>query len=358
MGDRARAGLKQRLTWLAGLSPLLCATPAKADVFDTAGGGVFLGYAFGERGGFEWGIEGFATHWLEQHSECEGSEPERHGVGPLLRLSAVKVSRLELTLAGHGGGDLPGLRTYGAVDGEIGASLFFERGQPFRIAPHSGITAESLIFNLYFRQAWLFEIEEMKPELSFGGGARFFPTFGTPGFCSEGRPYRGACGEAQRARVECAPGFDARAPRALTWARRATEECASVPAFLQLALELLELDAPVELVERAVRAADEELGHTRDAAQLAERFGGAPVRLLPPAFRRRPALPRRQALERVARESFRDGCVNEGLAALIAQREAQSSPFLDEARVSERIAREEAGHARLARDVLRWARSV
>lgn len=357
MGDRVRAGLRSRLVWLAGLSPLLCAAPAEAEPFDTGGAGVFLGYAFGERGGFEWGIEGFATRYFGQHSECEGSETERYGIGPLLRLSAVKLARLELTLAAHGGGDLPEMRVLGAVDGELGASLFFERRQPFRIGAHSAVTAESLIFNLYFRQAWLFEQESLDPQLSFGGGARYLPTFGGLGFCAEGRPYRGSRGEAQTASVSCARGFDARRPRASTWLKRAAEECASVPAFLQLALELLELGAPLPLVKRAVRAADEELGHTREAARMAELFGGAPIRLSPPPFRRRPLVSRRHALERIALESWRDGCINEGLAAALARREAEHSPFSAEALVSERIAREEAGHAALARDVLRWAES-
>jgi hypothetical protein len=342
---------------LAGLSPLLCAAPVGAEPFDTGGAGVFLGYAFGEGGGFEWGIEGFATRYLEEHRECESSAKERHGIGPILRLSAVKLSRLELMLGAHGGGDLPEMRTYGAVDGELGASLFFERNQPFRIAPHTGVTAESLIFNLYFRQAWLVEQESVAPKLSFGGGARFLPTFGTPGFCAEGRPYRGARDEAQTARVQPARGFDVRHPRARVWLKRAAEECASVPAFLQLALELLELQAPIELVARSVQAADEEMGHTREAARMAELFGGAPIRLTPPPFRRRPALSHRQSLERIALESWRDGCVNEGLAAAIAQREAEDSAVSAEVQVSARIAREEAGHADLAREVLRWAQS-
>src|SRR4051794_4241661 len=100
--------------------------PARADLFDTAGAGVFLGYALRERGGFEWGVEGFATHYLEPHQQCN-DQSTRHGVGPLLRLSAVKVSRLELTLAGHGGGELVNRRAFFAIDGEVGASLFLEK---------------------------------------------------------------------------------------------------------------------------------------------------------------------------------------------------------------------------------------
>jgi hypothetical protein len=154
---------------------LAVAASARADVFDTAGGGVFLGYSIGERGGFEWGIEGFATHYLEAHQFCSDSST-RHGVGPLLRLSAVKASRLEVTVGGHGGGELLDLRSYFAIDGEVGASLFLEEGRT-RVAPHTGVTLESLIFNLYFRQEWL------EPSYSVGGGARWAPTFGLPGFC-------------------------------------------------------------------------------------------------------------------------------------------------------------------------------
>jgi hypothetical protein len=155
--------------------------------------------------------------------------------------------------------------------------------------------------------------------------------------------------------LRCSPRFDRRAPRAVTWAKRAAEECASVPAFLQLALELLELDAPLELVQRALAAADEELGHTRAALLLARELGGGSVRLQPPPFRQRPPLPRPLALARVARESWVDGCLNEGMAAAIATAEAARSTHAAEASTSRRIAREEAGHAALASDVLRWA---
>ncbi len=132
------------------------------------------GYSIGERGGFEWGIEGFATHYLEAHRECDSSA--RRGIGPLLRLSAVKVSRLEVTLGGHGGGELSKTRGFFAIDGEVGGSLFLGKGQT-RVAPHTGITLESIMFNVYFRQEWL------EPSYSVGGGARWVPTFGLPGFC-------------------------------------------------------------------------------------------------------------------------------------------------------------------------------
>ncbi|HKY36920.1 MAG TPA: hypothetical protein VJN18_13325 [Polyangiaceae bacterium] len=348
MGAWDRRGLQARLAVLAGLSPLLCALPARAEPFQTAGAGAFLGYAFGEGGGFEWGVEGFATRYLEEHRDC-GDSSERHGFGPLLRLSAVKVSRLELTLAGHIGGELPGMRSYFAIDGELGVSLFLEKRQQPRVAPHTGVTLESIMFNAYLRQEWL------TPAFSVGGGARFIPTFGLPGFCEVGRPYRDECGEARTAGVAHHADFDRADPRAALWSERAADECASVPAFLQLALELADLDAPLELVARAVQAAEEELGHTHAAAGLAERFGGQPVLLAPPQFRARGPLPRPLALRRLAREAWLDGCLNEGLAAALAAAEARDSSCSKEAQVAARIAREEASHAALAFEVLGWA---
>jgi hypothetical protein len=348
MGARARRALRSRLAVLAGLSPLLCALPARAEPFQTAGAGVFLGYAFGEGGGVEWGVEGFATRYLEEHRDC-GDSSERHGFGPMLRLSAVKVSRLELTVAGHVGGELPGLRSYFAIDGELGASLFLEKQRAARVAPHTGVTLESIMFNAYLRQEWL------TPAFSVGGGARYVPTFGLPGFCEVGRPYRDERGKAREARVAHHVDFDRTEPHAALWSERAADECASVPAFLQLALELTELGAPLALVARAVQAAEEELDHTRAAARLAEHFGGQPLLLAPPLFRTRGNLPRPGALRRLAREAWLDGCLNEGLAAALAAAEARDASCHEESQVAARIAREEASHAALAFDVLGFA---
>jgi hypothetical protein len=349
MGTRD-LGLRTRLALLLGLSPLLCALPARAEPFQVGGGGAFLGYAFGDGGGFEWGIEGFATRHLEHHAEC-GDDSSRHGFGPLLRLSMVKVSRLELTAAAHAGGELPGMRSYFAIDGELGASLFLEKNQAPRVAPHTGVTFESIIFHAYVRQEWL------TPSFSVGGGARYAPTFGLPGFCEVGRPYRSANGRRQPARIEEPGRCERRCSGARLWAVRATGECASVPAFLGLALELSDLGAPLPLIERAVQAAQQELGHTRAAAHLAEQFGGAPVRLAPPACRPRRALPRPAALQRLVTESWFDGCLNEGFAAALAAGEASATATQEEAMISRRVAREEASHAALACDVLGWALS-
>lgn len=204
------------------------------------------------------------------------------------------------------------------------------------------------MFNAYARQEWLLQ------SYSVGGGARYMPTFGHPGFCEVGRAFRDAEGDAHRRATSAGKGFDERCPDAARWAHRSRDECSSVLAFLQLALELLDEGAPLDLVARAVRCAEQELSHTWEAAALASRFGGALVVSASPAPRFRPRLARRRQLARLAQEGWVDGCLNEGLAALVAREEARDSQDAEEARVSAKIAGEEGEHAALAFDVVRW----
>lgn len=354
MGVRQGGARQLSLALLAGVLPLLHTAPASADEpFQTAGGGLFFGYEFGERGGFEWGLEAFATRFLDRKPCAD----EVHGVGPLLRFTAVKGSRLKLTLAAHGGGELPELEYWAALDAELGASVHFETGQKPHLAVHTGVTVESLIFHLYVQPEWVEQKGSFALATSLGGGLRLYPTFVNAfhDCIVYGRPCRSGGGQPQVARVRRQTAFDERCPEAQLWARRVADESASVPAFLQLARELAQLGAPAELVQRALRAAREELGHTCEAARLAASFGGAGVAPALPVFRARPALPRPLALRRVVSESWLDGVLNEGAAAAIAAAEAVETHVAEEARISRLIAREEAGHALLAFDVLRWA---
>jgi hypothetical protein len=355
MGVRQGGGRPLSLALLAGLLPLLHTAAASAEApFQTAGAGLFFGYEFGERGGFEWGIEGFATRYFEQDS-CP--KDGLYGVGPLLRLTAVKGNRLKLTLAAHGGGELPELEFLAALDAEVGASFHFETRQKPRLALHTGVTLESLIFHFYVQPEWVEQKGSLALATSLGGGLRFYPTFRNLGHncVVYGRPCRSGNGQPQVARVRRQTAFDERSPEARLWAGRVAEESASVPAFLQLASELAQLGAPAALVQRAMQAAREELGHTVAAARLAALFGGAIVAPALPVFRVRPALPRPLALRRLVMESWQDGVLNEGVSAAIADAEAAETRVPEEAQISRLIAREEAGHARLALDVMGWA---
>jgi hypothetical protein len=345
-----RVNIRRRILALAGVLPFLVSAPAEAQSrdfgpFDVVGAGVFVGYTFGAERGLDWGVEGFATRHFEQDPGCFGREA-RAGYGPLLRLSMLDVSRVSLTGAGHVGGEFS--RNSLAGDLELGATLALNRSGS-RGAVHTGVMLESLLFNVYARQEWLLK------SASFGAGARYLPTFGSPAVCEVGRAFRDDVGSSRGRASRVSEGFVDACPDASRWAARSGHECESVLAFVQMALELLDEDAPLELVARALRSAEQELSHTWAAAALAARFGGATVLPCSPAPHFRPRLPRRRQLARLAYEGWVDGCLNEGLAALVAAEEARDSSDTEEARISRQIALDEAEHALLALDVARWA---
>lgn len=126
----------------------------------------------------------------------------------------------------------------------------------------------------------------------------------------------------------------------------AVVEAASVPAFHTLADALRTHGAPPTLIDRARVAAEDEVRHARLALRLA---GGGDVRVHVP----RVPTP---SLEALARSNAAEGCVREAYGALEAawQSERAASPLARE--VFATIARDEAGHALLSRDVDAWLR--
>jgi hypothetical protein len=151
-----------------------------------------------------------------------------------------------------------------------------------------------------------------------------------------GRPRRDADG--RRINRDCAPGS----------AKEAQDEAESVLAFLDLAQSLLERDAPAELIDAALDAAEDEIRH----AVLCAAEAGVVPRL--PAFAPRAVLRGREALDRMATESFHDGWINEGLAAHDAGERLRTATGSTQ-RALAIIARDEARHARLGRTITRWA---
>ena len=145
---------------------------------------------------------------------------------------------------------------------------------------------------------------------------------------------------------------DERARRAARWTRDAREEHASVAAFSRLSLDLLALGAPASLVERAHRAALDEVLHARLAFGLASAYAGDPVG--PDAWpeARSGDGPERPAdtLRRVALESLVDGAYGEGLAARRAAEERADDPAVRA--VLDVIERDESVHAELGWDLL------
>lgn len=125
-------------------------------------------------------------------------------------------------------------------------------------------------------------------------------------------------------------------------------EAASVPAFLRLHDELSLHGAPAALQLQAVLSAADEVRHTRAVAQLARRFGGAPVR---PRVAAHPARP----LFEVAKDNAVEGCVRETFGALVAHRQSLEAGDTHVAAAHRPIAADETRHAALSWDVHAWA---
>jgi hypothetical protein len=141
----------------------------------------------------------------------------------------------------------------------------------------------------------------------------------------------------------------------LAWQSAAQYECASIPAFLQLAVELLAHDAPDALVEAALVAAEDEMVHARMSADLASRYLGDRVWPTLPDVPLRAPLAGQAGLTRLATESWLDGCLGEGMAAERARRGSRIATDRGAKMTQQVIARDEARHAELGWDVLLWA---
>lgn len=140
--------------------------------------------------------------------------------------------------------------------------------------------------------------------------------------------------------------------RGQKWLREARAEHASVPAFARLAWQLSAHGAPPQLIARAHVAALEEIEHARRCFALAGAYLGEPQTVEPlPLGALEPGT--REAL---ALESALDGWVREGEAAdrALAASRRERDPVVRA--LYEQIAREERGHAELARDIVKWAR--
>lgn len=144
---------------------------------------------------------------------------------------------------------------------------------------------------------------------------------------------------------------DVRSSLAQLWLHDARTEHASIAAFNRLALELMALGAPHELLTGCQRAALDEIDHARRCFALAGAYSGQPVEAGP----LRGVTVRATDLGTLVRETFVEGCLGETVAALAATRAATVCRF-DTVRADlEQIANDETRHAALAWAIVRWA---
>lgn len=137
------------------------------------------------------------------------------------------------------------------------------------------------------------------------------------------------------------------------WLLTARMEHASIAAFSQLSLHLSALGAPARLLIATHRAALEEIRHAERCFAIARAITGVAHTAGPIVALDRGASSAID-LTRLAIGSLVDGCLAEGIAADVA---GQSSSRATEPTIRATlamIAREEAGHAELAWDILGW----
>lgn len=136
----------------------------------------------------------------------------------------------------------------------------------------------------------------------------------------------------------------------------ARSEYASVASFGELALRLIAVGAPADLVAACHRAALDEIRHASIVDGLAgrrrARFGAIPGLLGRRIGGRRGS--RRGHLKRIAVESYLDGWVNEGTAAAHLRARAERAESVRERAQLGAMASDEQRHADLARDIVIW----
>jgi hypothetical protein len=124
---------------------------------------------------------------------------------------------------------------------------------------------------------------------------------------------------------------------------------------VNLAVQLLHLGAPDELVDQALTAAEEELAHARTCLELARKADASALEpTLPSNWSRRP-LEGEAGFERLAVEAWLDGIVNEGASALMSQGGLSTLGEKGARPALLQLVREEWGHFGLAQDILRFA---
>jgi hypothetical protein len=134
--------------------------------------------------------------------------------------------------------------------------------------------------------------------------------------------------------------------------RVAQMEHASVAAFARFALQLLQLGAPPELVERTTAAIADEARHARIAFGIARALSG--VELGPAALDVEHSLAPLSLVD-IVRLVVREGCIGETAAALEAREAAAHATQPSLCAMLDGIADDEASHAELAWRFVSWA---
>lgn len=147
------------------------------------------------------------------------------------------------------------------------------------------------------------------------------------------------------------PGLPHAPDVAAHWAWVASCEHASVASFSVVALQLLALGAPPELVDATHQAARDEVRHAQTMYALASAVGGRPVGPGPLPM---DGLTLQTDPRTVLKALVEEACVNETVSAALAAEEAACAEASALRELLGAIARDEADHAALGWRTLRW----
>jgi hypothetical protein len=182
--------------------------------------------------------------------------------------------------------------------------------------------------------------------------------------CGDGRPFRvddrerrAPLLEAGRWNHPVAPLMHRLTPLerealARAWSDAGLAEHASVASFARLVLQLMAAGAPAELVKRTLAAMDDEIEHARLCLGLASAHAGRA--LAPGPLAVDGALSNTRDLLAIATATVIEGCVGETLAAALAAVARDTAGDPATRRVLDRIAGDEARHAALSFEIVRW----
>jgi hypothetical protein len=129
-------------------------------------------------------------------------------------------------------------------------------------------------------------------------------------------------------------------------------EHASIASFARFSLQLLSVGAPPELLHACHQAALDEIEHARMSFDLASRFGAEAIGPGPLDLT---GVLGQNSFDEILIGAFREGCVGETVAALVAQAQLAHATDPEVRRCLERIAEDEARHAELAWRFVAWA---
>ena len=139
------------------------------------------------------------------------------------------------------------------------------------------------------------------------------------------------------------------------WLHDARGEHASIPAFSRISWQLAMIGAPPELLERAHKAALEEIGHAQLCFALAEGYGKRSYSVQPIPEMLEGGLDfTNDPIALMATETLFDGCLVEGFFAKLASVAAMQCEESATLAALEQIAREEKSHAAFSWALLEW----